>query len=198
MIGSLRGDVLERDADGTVLIEVAGVGYLVSVTSRTLAELEPGSTVFLHTHHHIRDDGQQLFGFASRDERRTFQALIGTHGIGPALAMSILDVHPPAALVDLVATGDHAALTLVPKVGPKTAKRLIIELRDRLTVPVLDGAEPASDAGSGSAVAAVRDALAGLGYGTEEIRDTLRELPSDADSETLLRDALKSLGARNA
>ncbi|MEM9516412.1 MAG: Holliday junction branch migration protein RuvA [Actinomycetota bacterium] len=198
MIGSLRGDVLERDADGTVLIEVSGVGYLVSVTSRTLAELEPGSTVFLHTHHHIRDDGQQLFGFASRDERRTFQALIGTHGIGPALAMSILDVHPPAALVDLVATGDHVALTLVPKVGPKTAKRLIIELRDRLTVPVLDGAEATSDAGSGSAVAAVRDALAGLGYGTEEIRDTLRELPSDADSETLLRDALKSLGARNA
>ncbi len=198
MIGSLRGDVLERDADGTVLIEVAGVGYLVSVTSRTLAELEPGSTVFLHTHHHIRDDGQQLFGFASRDERRTFQALIGTHGIGPALAMSILDVHPPAALVDLVATGDHAALTLVPKVGPKTAKRLIIELRDRLTVPVLDGAEPSADGGNGSAVAAVRDALAGLGYGTEEIRDTLRELPSDADSETLLRDALKSLGARNA
>ncbi|MEM8618333.1 MAG: Holliday junction branch migration protein RuvA [Actinomycetota bacterium] len=199
MIGSLRGDVLERDVDSSVLIEVGGVGYLVAVTSRTLAELEPGSSTFLHTHHHIRDDAQQLFGFTSRDERRTFQALIGTHGIGPALAMSILDVHPPAALVDLVATGDHAALTLVPKVGPKTAKRLIIELRDRLTVPVLDGAESATDGGGGgSAVAAVRDALSGLGYGTEEIRDTLRDLPSDADSETLLRDALKSLGARNA
>ncbi len=197
MIGSLRGEVLERDTDGVVLVEVGGVGYLVAVTGRTLAELEPGSSTFLHVHHHIREDAQQLFGFTSRDERRTFQALLGTHGIGPALAMSILDVHPPAALVDLVASGDHSALTLVPKVGPKTAKRLIIELRDRLTVPVLDGVEPTAEGGA-SAVADVRDALAGLGYGTEEIRDTLRELPSDADSETLLRDALKSLGARNA
>jgi Holliday junction DNA helicase RuvA len=195
MIGSLRGTVLERTTDGAVLLEVAGVGYLVTVSTRVLAELEPGTSVFLHVHHHIRDDAQTLYGFTSRDERQTFQILIKTNGVGPASAMAILATHPPAALVDVVANNDIAALTLVPGVGKKTAERLIVELRDRLSVPVLDGAGPA---GSSSAVADVRDALAGLGYGTDEIRDVLRELPSDADSATLLRDALKSLGARRA
>lgn len=195
MIGSLRGAVLERNTDGTVLLEVAGVGYLVNVSTRALAELEPGTPVFLYIHHHIREEAQTLFGFTSRDDRQTFQVLIGTHGIGPALAMAILTTHPPAALFDVVADNDVGALTLVPGVGKKTAERLIVELRDRLSVPVLDGA---GGLGSASAVADVRDALAGLGYGTDEIRDVLRELPSDADSSTMLRDALKSLGARRA
>lgn len=195
MIGSLRGNVLERTTDGAVLLEVAGVGYLVSVSTRVLAELEPGASVFLHVHHHIRDDAQTLFGFTSRDERQTFQTLIKTNGVGPALAMAILATHPPAALFDVVASNDVAALTLVPGVGKKTAERLIVELRDRLSVPMLDGAR--AD-GPSSAVADVRDALASLGYGTDEIRDVLRELPADADSATLLRDALTSLGARRA
>jgi Holliday junction DNA helicase RuvA len=194
VIGSLRGSVLERNVDGTVLIEVAGVGYVVTVSSRVLAELEPGTSVFLYVHHHVRDDAQTLYGFATRDDRTTFQALIATHGIGPALAIAILATHPPAALFDIVANNDAAALTLVPGVGKKTAERLIIELRDRLAVPVLDG----GDDGTVSAVADVRDALAGLGYGTDEIRDVLRELPTGADSAVLLRDALKMLGARRA
>jgi holliday junction DNA helicase RuvA len=194
MIGSLRGSVLERTTAGDVLLEVGGVGYLVTVSSRVLGELEPGTPVFLYIHHHVREDAQTLYGFTSRDDRSTFQALIGTHGIGPALAVAILATHPPAALFDVVANNDAAALTLVPGIGRKTAERLIIELRDRLSVPVLD----TGDGTSVSAVADVRDALAGLGYGTDEIRDVLRELPTGGDSATLLRDALKMLGARRA
>jgi len=194
VIGSLRGSVLERTTEGEVLLEVGGVGYLVTVSSRVFAELEPGTSVFLYVHHHIREDAQTLYGFASRDDRSTFQALIGTHGIGPALAVAILATHPPAALFDVVSNNDASALTLVPGIGKKTAQRLIIELRDRLSVPVLDS----GDGSSVSAVADVRDALAGLGYGTDEIRDVLRELPTGGDSATLLRDALKMLGARRA
>ncbi len=194
MIGSLRGSVLERNLDGSVLLEVGGVGYLVAVSSRVLAELEPGTPVFLYVHHHIREEAQTLYGFTSRDDRSTFQALIATHGIGPALAVAILATHPPAALFDVVSNNDAAALTLVPGIGKKTAERLIIELRDRLSVPTLDS----GTGGSVSAVADVRDALAGLGYGTDEIREVLRELPTGADSSTLLRDALKMLGARRA
>lgn len=195
MIGSLRGEVLERHLDGTVLLEVQGVGYVVSVTERTLAELEPGTHAFLHVHHHIREDAQTLFGFASREERATFQTLVATHGVGPSLALSVLATHPPAALVDIVADNDVAALTLVPGVGRKTAERLLVELRNRLAVPVLDD----GDAGApGSQVGAVREALAGLGYGSDEIRDVLRELPAEGDSAALLRDALRSLGAKRA
>lgn len=197
MIGSLRGEILDRDvASSTVLIEVNGVGYEVTVSQRALAELEPSTTPFLYVHHHIREADQQLFGFQSRDERTTFQTLIGTHGVGPALGMAIIATHPPTALVDIVGNQDVAALTLVPGVGKKTAERLLVELKTRLSVPVLDG--PAQAGGGGSAVADVREALAGLGYGDAEIRDTLRELPSDDDAAALLRDALKSLGARRA
>jgi len=194
MIGSLRGSVLERNTDGSVLLEVGGVGYLVTVSNRVLAELEPGTPVFLYVHHHIREEAQTLYGFTSRDDRSTFQALIATHGIGPALAVAILATHPPAALFDVVSSNDVVAMTLVPGVGKKTAERLIIELRDRLSVPTLDSAT----GGSVSAVADVRDALASLGYGTDEIREVLRELPTGADSSTLLRDALRTLGARRA
>ena len=194
MIGSLRGSVLERNTDGSVLLEVGGVGYLVTVSNRVLAELEPGTPVFLYVHHHIREEAQTLYGFTSRDDRSTFQALIATHGIGPALAVAILATHPPAALFDVVSSNDVAALTLVPGIGKKTAERLIIELRDRLSVPMLD----TGGAGSVSVVADVRDALASLGYGTDEIRDVLREVPAGGDSSTLLRDALKMLGARRA
>ena len=197
MIGSLRGEILERDLDGSVLIEVGGVGYVVHVSQRALAELEPSTTAFLHVHHHIREADQQLYGFLSRDERSTFQTLISVHNVGPALGMAIIATHPPNALVDIVAGQDVAALTLVPGVGKKTAERLLVELKSRLSVPVLDGS--ARDDGSGSSVVAdVREALAGLGYGEAEIRDTLRELPSGDDAATLLRDALKALGARRA
>jgi len=195
MIGSLRGEILERDLSGSVLLEVQGVGYVVSVTERTLAELEPGSPAFLYVHHHIREDAQTLFGFTSRDERTTFQTLIATHGVGPAMALAVLATHPPAALVDVVAANDIAALTLVPGVGKKTAERLVVELKSRLSVPVLDDGPVG---GSASPVAAVREALSGLGYGAEEIRDVLRDLPADVDTETLLRDALKTLGAKRA
>lgn len=197
MIGSLRGTVLERADDATVLLEVGGVGYLASVTPRTLAELEPGSPAFLYVHHHIREDAQTLFGFLSRDERTTFQVLINTHGIGPALALSILATHSPSALVDIVATNDLAALTLVPGVGKKTAERLLVELRNRLDLPMLDPV-PVGAGGGGSAVGDVREALAGLGYAPEEIREALRELPSDGDAASMLRDALKLLGAKRA
>ena len=193
MIGSLRGEVLERGLDGTVLIEVGGVGYVVVVSPRTLPELEPTSAVFLYVHHHIREDVQTLYGFATREERATFQTLIATHGVGPGLAMAILATHPPAALVDIVASGDKAALTLVPGIGPKTAERLMVELKNRFSIPLLDQA--ASGNGS-TAVSDVREALLGLGYTDTEVRDTLRELPGDADPAVLLRDALKLLGAR--
>jgi Holliday junction DNA helicase RuvA len=196
VIGSLRGQVLERGLDGVILLEVGGVGYHVTVSPRTLSELEPTTTAFLHIHHHIREDAQTLYGFATREERSTFNVLIGTHGVGPAVAMAILATHSPSALVDIVGAGDVAALTLVPGIGRKTAERLLVELKNRLSIPVLD---PVGAPNGSSAVGDVREALVGLGYGPEEIRDVLRELPADGtDAASLLRDALKALGARRA
>lgn len=196
MIGSLRGTVLERHEPTTVLLEVAGVGYLCGVTATAWAELEPGSPAFLHVHHHVREDAEQLFGFLERSEKKLFVDLIGTHGVGPAMAMAILSTYAPGALVSIVASGDTAALTVVPGVGKKTAERLMIELKTRLAGH--DDESGPGTAGAQSATADVRDALTALGYSTDEIRDTMRQLGAAGDSESMLRDALALLGARRA
>jgi len=195
MIGSLRGVVLERLNDSKVLLEVNGLGYLVQVTPKTLGELEPTTTAFLYVHHHVREDAESLFGFSDRDERQCFEVLIATHGVGPTMAMAVLATHSPRALIDIVASGDIAALTLVPGVGKKTAERLLIELKSRLQLNVLD---TANKVGGSSAVGDVRDALAGLGYMADEIRDVLREIKVGGEPEAMLREALNLLGARRA
>lgn len=196
MIGSLRGKVLERSSDSTALIEVAGIGYVVHVTPRTLGELEPTSSAFMYVYEHLREDAHTLYAFLDRDERSCFETLISTHGIGPAMAMSILSTYSPRALIDIVSTGDIGSLTLVSGVGRKTAERLLVELKGRLNLPVLDNAY--ERAPSTSAVSDVREALAGLGYGNEEIREVLREMTGTHSAEQMLRMALNSLGARRA
>jgi len=199
VIGSLRGTVLERGADAEVLIEVHGVGYRVTVTPRTLASLDVGTEAFLHVHHHIREDAQALYGFAGRDERVCFEALLGAHRVGPALALAILGTHGPGELRRVVADGDVAALTLVPGVGKQTAARLLLELKGRLDGTGFDGLVPSTNGNGGpTATQAVAEALAGLGYTTEEIRDALRELDGGTDPSVLLRDALKVLAVRRA
>lgn len=195
MIGSLRGTVLERTSNSTVLVETNGIGYVVHVTPRTLGELEPTTTAFIYIHHHVREDAQTLYGFLDRDERRCFEILIATHGVGPTMAMMILATHSPRALVDIVAGSDIPALTLVSGVGKKTAERLLIELKSRLHLNIFEASNTLSGP---SSVGDVRDALSGLGYSTEEIRDVLREMSVSNDSEVMLREALNMLGARRA
>lgn len=204
MIGSVRGEVLDLDPRGEVLVEVGGVGYRVVVTPRSLASLEVGRPAFLHTHHVQREDAQLLYGFLTKAERAAFEALLGAHRVGPSLALAILGVFEPGELRRVVADNDVAALCLVPGVGKQTAARLLVELRARLDLGALDvaavaGAGTASGAGNPSAVGDVREALAGLGYSAEEIREALGALTVDGkDAATLLREALGVLGARRA
>lgn len=201
MIGSLRGRLLERDGaaarDPELLVEVGGVGYRVTVTPSTAVTVgDPGDEVFVHVHHHVREDAQTLFGFATRDERVAFEALLGAHGVGPALALAILSVHSPESLRRTLADDDINALCLVPGVGRKTAARLLIELKSRLDVPMDDpvsGGVAANGAPMRSARVDVRDALNGLGYGADEIRSVLADLPDEGDTSLLLKQALQRL-----
>lgn len=199
MIGMLRGRVVDRTRSGEVVLDVGGVGYRLQVAPRTLAGLATvGAEVVLHTHLHVREDALVLFGFATREERDCFEALIGARGVGPSLALAILAVHTPRELARVLAEGDIDALTLVAGVGRKTATRLMVELQARLDVPNLDLDGGAGDGAGGAAApvrADLRTALAGLGYGPDEIGDVLRELPAEGDVEDLLRSALKMLAA---
>lgn len=199
MIGSLRGELLDRH--GTeLLIEVGGVGHRVQVTPSTAAAFTTGDKAFVHVHHHVREDAQVLYGFPTIDDRRVFETLVATHGVGPALALAILAVHSPSALVEAVASEDVGALCLVPGVGRKTAARLLVELKSRLSIAEIDVTESSTSragAPSGSPRADVREALAGLGYGNDEIGRVLSDLPESVDGAgdtgELLREALRRL-----
>ncbi len=200
MIGSVRGSLLERLPSGEVLIEVSGLGYRVIVSPSTAASLgEVGTNVFLHTHHHKREDAETLYGFPTSEQRMVFEALLSAHGVGPALALGILSVHSPSSLVRILASDDSESLCLVPGVGKKTAARLLIELKSKLDISGLDvetGA-PASGGGptSSSSIADVRSALTELGYAPEEVAEAIRELPQSDDTAELLRLALQRLAA---
>ena len=195
MIGSVRGTVLERSASGEVLVEAGGVGYRCLVPLGAMTGLTPGGQAFLFTHLHVREDAMTLYGFPTRDERDTFEVLIGASGVGPKLALAMLSVHGPSALRRCLAEGDVATLCLVPGVGKRTAQKLMIELKERLGVPDLDLVDPTSD-GVPTARAEVRAALTELGYSPEEVRDAITDLPVDGAIEDLLRAALKRLAAR--
>lgn len=200
MIGSLRGTMLDRGA-AEVTVEVAGVGYRVLVSPTTAVSLgDVREEVFCWVHHHQREDAVTLYGFATKDERTCFEALLGAHGVGPALALAILSIHSPVALARIIAEDDLGALCLVPGVGKKTAARLLIDLKSRLSIPDL-GEAPAVNGstrvtpGPATARADVRDALVGLGYTDGEVREVMADLPDDDDDAgVLLRDALQRLG----
>ena len=193
MIGSVRGSVLERLASGEVLVEVGGVGYRVLVPLGAIPGLTPGSPAFLFTHLHVRDDALVLYGFPTREERDTFEVLLGAAGVGPKLALAILSVHSPSALRRALLEDDLDALTMVPGVGKRTAARLQVDLKARLDVPIIDLVE--ADASTTNARAEVREALTGLGYAPDEVRSVIGQLPDDGAVEELLRDALKRLAA---
>ncbi|MFQ5553922.1 MAG: Holliday junction branch migration protein RuvA [Acidimicrobiia bacterium] len=188
MIGRLRGTVASKMPERIVL-DVAGVGYEISVTPRTLIVLPGiGEEAVLHTHLHVREDQLAFYGFETGDQRRLFRMLLSVSGVGPKVALGILATLTPDELRRAVTTDDVDALTVVPGIGKRSAQKLMLELRPKLELP--DADLP----GSGSALADVREALEGLGYQPPEIGAVVGGLPSDLPVEELLRLSLKELG----
>jgi holliday junction DNA helicase RuvA len=205
VIGLLRGPVVLRAAEGEVIMDVGGVGYRVTVTPATAAGLmaegtSAASTLFIHTH--VREDAIVLYGFVHDDERRCFEVLLGSHGVGPALALAIMAVLSPASLSTAVLEDDLETLCTVPGVGRKTAARLLIELKSRLDLPDLSvelagiglGGDGARTTRTSRAEA--RAALSELGYAPDEIRGALDGLRDDVGVEEMLRLALRELAGR--
>lgn len=209
MIGYLRGTVVDRTMKGEVTVDVQGVGYRVTVPTVQLARLTAGrlgGEVALFVHTSVREDAITLYGFASADDRTCFELVLTAHGVGPSLALAIVNMLTPDALRTALATDDVDALTAVPGVGKKTAARLLIELKSKLAdTNDYDGAIAAAGEAAGlTPVGAgvadpktdVRAALAGLGYGADEIRSAIRRLPNDVtDSSVLLKQALTLLSS---
>jgi len=199
MIASLRG-VLADKQPNRLIVDVAGVGYDVAVPLSTYYKLgEPGSTVVLRIHTHVREDALALYGFATAFEQQLFERLIGVSGIGPKLALAVLSGIEPADFVRAVQARDIARLTAIPGVGKKTAERISLEMMDRLPVGIgidLGGDAAASGEPGGDLRRDILSALLNLGYHrplAEKAADAALKRVDDPTFELVLKQALREL-----
>jgi len=182
VIASVRGKILARGPDH-VVVETGGVGYKVFVPRHPA-----GDDALLHTHQVVREDGQFLFGFETREELALFELIIGVSGVGPRAALAILSVARPADVAAAIAAGDAATLAKAPGVGKKTAERLIVDLRSKVG-RVAVGPAGGELASPDEAIAALR----ALGYTLAEAEQALRGVPpaGKASTEERLATALR-------
>ncbi|HWO93745.1 MAG TPA: Holliday junction branch migration protein RuvA [Dehalococcoidia bacterium] len=183
-IAQLEGTVVEAGSDGVVLM-VGGVGYGLQVPAHALARLRPGSVATFHTYLVAREDGMTLFGFLTPEERKAFAGLLTVSGIGPKAALTVLSAMSPRDLAAAVAAGDLDALRRLPGIGPKTAARMVLELRG-----TLDGTGALASLQSADDDALL--ALLALGYSAEEASRALDG--AGGDVEERVRAALLRMG----
>lgn len=197
MIYSVSGELAHQEP-GLAVVECGGVGYACRTTLQTLSQLgRIGSHVKLYTYLSVRDDGVDLFGFASQQELSCFRMLLSVSGVGPKAALTILSDATPERFALLVATGDSKALTKTKGIGTKTAQRIVLELRDKITgeqaslgVSGLEEISLSPESGSvGEAVAA----LVVLGYSQSEAASALAKLDASLSAPELIRLSLKEL-----
>jgi holliday junction DNA helicase RuvA len=201
MIGQLTGLVLADEADGTVLLDVKGVGYELLAPLGTVARARavrdgaPGDPIMLHVHTHVREDALQLFGFATATDKAAFRALISVSNVGPRIALSVLSAMPAGELSRAVAKKDVARLVSVPGIGKKTAERLMLELKDKLALDARAETEvrQAGPGPSPSTTELLTSALTRMGYRPNEAERAILHLAGRVDTEplqTLIREAL--------
>lgn len=193
MIARLAGILLVKSPP-LMVIDVNGVGYEVEAPLGVFSELpENGKPVTLLIHHQFSQDSQTLYGFASSSEREVFRKLLKISGIGARLALTILSGASAAELARFVATGDVAALTRLPGIGRKTAERIIMELRDKLTGVSIGGLSPVGAPLGTDPVSEAGHALASLGYKAVEVSRMISAVAeAGMDAEAIIRKALQT------
>ncbi|MFL5894601.1 MAG: Holliday junction branch migration protein RuvA [Thermoleophilaceae bacterium] len=192
MIASVRGTVVTRRPDA-VVVECAGVGYRLAVSAHTLQKVPAtGEQAFLHSHLIMRDDGMQLYGFATEDERDLFLLLLGVQGVGPKVALAVLSGGTTGELLNAIAAGDAKRFQAVPGIGKRTAERVIVELREKV-----------GERGEGEGILVsrsddprllARDGLVGLGFTLQEAEGLLANTQGES-AEELIEGALRARAA---
>jgi Holliday junction DNA helicase RuvA len=201
MIGRLRGTLVSKQPPG-LMIDVGGVGYELEAPLSTFYDLPAvGETVTLFTHHVVREDAHLLFAFARESERRLFRTLLKVSGVGAKMALAVLSGMSADAFARCIETDDVTALTKLPGIGKKTAERLIVEMRDRLSdtdlkdaLPAAAGQTPAADSDApGDPVTDAASALMALGYRQAEAAKMIRGIDTNGlATEDIIRRALQA------
>lgn len=188
MIAFLRGTVIGKEQQ-SIVVSVCDIGYRVFVTEASNRAMRIDDEVALHIHHHVREQGIELYGFALRDDIAVFEQLISISGIGPKSALSILTVCSAEKLRRAVDKGDAQVLRQVSGIGMKTAERIIVELRGKFTVSGIEGNAENADG-------EIIEALVSLGYSPMAARTAVNALSSSLDGvEVRLKAALKILSS---
>lgn len=201
MIGRIQGKVIEKQAPD-LLVDVQGVGYEILVSLNTFFDVpDVGHDVTLHTHFVVREDVQQLYGFAHLEERLLFRNLIKVNGVGPKMALAILSGMNANEFAACVQANDTAQLVRLPGVGKKTAERLVIEMRDRLgDIDLVDRekASPQVESNGADILQEAESALIALGYKPQDAAKMVNRAQSEdiSSAEELIRHALKSMVSR--
>ena len=198
MIYQVSGNLIAKHKD-FVVIEVSGIGFKITSTTNTINTIKLEQKILLHTYLHVREDALDLYGFHSTLEREVFLLLIGISGIGPKLAITILSGILPDELKDKIISGDIASLTSIPGVGAKTAKRIIVELKDKFT-KIEEGSLGFSDKLNSKLYDDALNALLSLGYSSHRSKQVLDHIANGKDDnkrniETIIKAALKRLNA---
>ncbi|GAB3154119.1 Holliday junction branch migration protein RuvA [Microbacterium neimengense] len=197
MIASLRGSVVYASSDGLVL-EVAGVGYSVAVTSDVSRSVHVGDEVLLHTHMIVREDALSLVGFRTREELAVFAALIAVSGVGPKSALGVLAELSIDQIAQAVADEADGPFRKVSGIGPKTAKLIVVQLAGKLAPPTASATGSSASAASPDLADQLAQALVGLGWSERVAAETAAIVVADAPDErtvaALLRRALAALG----
>ena len=198
MIYQVSGNLIAKHKD-FVVIEVSGIGFKITSTTNTINTIKLEQKILLHTYLHVREDALDLYGFHSTLEREVFLLLIGISGIGPKLAITILSGILPDELKDKIISGDIASLTSIPGVGTKTAKRIIVELKDKFT-KIEKGSLGFSDKLNSKLYDDALNALVSLGYSSQQSKQVLDHIANGKDDnkqniETIIKTALKRLNA---
>ncbi len=196
MIGRITGILLEKTPP-VVCIDVSGVGYEIDVPMTTLYELpETGAKVTLYTHLAVRDDAHMLYGFSNADQRTAFRTLIKVTGVGARTALAVLSGMTVDELATAVAEQETAGLLRVPGIGKKTAERLLLELRDKLSPAVMQNTAAAGTPTTNGNGNDILQALTALGYSDNEARRAVKALPKDITTTEGIKQALKSLSRK--
>lgn len=201
MIGRITGTIAHRETDGSVIVDVQGVGYEVFLPAGAAGrvESEPGQSVSFHIHTHVREDALTLFGFATADDRAAFRALLKVSSIGPKLALAIIGVMNASELQDAVARQDKAAFKGISGVGKRTVERILLDLQDKLDFASSGktGVRLRAVPGIASSTSdKVVGALVNMGYKRTEAEAAVGSAMSVSDDENvegLLRAALSAL-----
>ena len=197
MIGFLRGRVAYTFSDYCFL-DVHDVGYRVFISHQTRNQISVGTEVMLYIHTHVREDAILLYGFFSQEEYDLFQHLIGISGIGPKVAQGILSAITANEFYHLIHRKDVKAITKLPGIGKKTAERIILELKDKLSAASFDVSDAADDTAAlgdamGDMVSEANEALLSLGFQQSEVQSVLKKKSDWESTEEIIRYALTEL-----